>query len=40
VTARTAKAVSYQNRGGATKVNFKGTDLLPNARGEAKVESK
>ena len=39
VTARTAKAVSYQNRGGATKVNFRGTDLLPNARGEAKVES-
>jgi outer membrane protein OmpA-like peptidoglycan-associated protein len=40
VTARTAKAVSYQNRSGATKINFRGTDLLPNARGEAKVESK
>src|SRR5580765_7227770 len=40
VTARTAKAVSYQNRGGATKVDFRGTDLLPNSRGEAKVESK
>ena len=40
VTARTAKAVSYQHRNGATKVDFRGTDLLPNARGEAKVESK
>ena len=40
VTARTAKAVSYQHRNGATKIDFRGTDLLPNARGEAKVESK
>jgi len=40
VTARTAKAVNYQHRGGATKIDFKGTDLLPGARGEAKVESK
>jgi outer membrane protein OmpA-like peptidoglycan-associated protein len=39
VTSRTAKAVSYQHRGGATKVNFVGTDLLPGSRGEAKVES-
>ncbi len=40
VTARTAKAVNYRHRGGATKINFKGTDLLEKARGEAKVESK
>lgn len=40
VTARTAKAISYQHRSGATKVDFRGTDLLPGARGEAKVESK
>ena len=40
VTARTAKAISYQHRSGSTKVDFRGTDLLPNARGEAKVESK
>ncbi len=40
VTARTAKAVSYQHRSGATKIDFKGTELLPSARGEAKVESK
>jgi outer membrane protein OmpA-like peptidoglycan-associated protein len=40
VTARTAKAVSYRHRSGATKIDFRGTELLPNARGEAKVESK
>jgi outer membrane protein OmpA-like peptidoglycan-associated protein len=40
VTARTAKAINYQHRSGATKIDFKGTELLPNARGEAKVESK
>src|SRR5690349_2083196 len=40
VTARTAKAVNYQHRSGATKINFRGTDLLPGSRGEAKVESK
>ena len=40
VTARTAKAINYQHRSGATKVDFRGTELLPKARGEAKVESK
>ncbi len=40
VTARTAKAVNYQHRSGATKIDFRGTELLPKARGEAKVESK
>ena len=40
VTGRTAKAINYQHRSGATKIDFKGTDLLPGARGEAKVESK
>jgi len=40
VTARTAKAINYQHRSGATKIDFKGTDLLPAAHGEAKVESK
>jgi outer membrane protein OmpA-like peptidoglycan-associated protein len=40
VTERTAKAVNYKNRGGATKIDFRGTELLPRARGEAKVESK
>lgn len=40
VTARTMKAINYQHRSGATMVGFRGTDLLPGARGEAKVESK
>ena len=39
-TSRTAKAVNYRHRGGATKIDFRGNQLLPNARGEAKVESK
>ena len=40
VTSRTAKAVNYQHRSGATKIDFRGTELLAKARGEAKVESK
>ena len=40
VTARTTKAINYQHRSGATKINFRGTELLPKSRGEAKVESK
>jgi outer membrane protein OmpA-like peptidoglycan-associated protein len=37
---RTTKAVNYNHRGGATKVDFEGTPLLPDARGEARVQSK
>jgi outer membrane protein OmpA-like peptidoglycan-associated protein len=40
VTERTAKAINYQHRGSATKIDFRGTDLMPGSRGEAKVESK
>src|SRR6266853_4704595 len=40
VTERTAKAISYQHRSGATKIDFRGTPLVPNAHGEAKVEGK
>ena len=40
VTARTTKAISYRHRSGATKIDFRGTELLPDARGEAKIESK
>lgn len=40
VTERTAKAISYRNRSGATKIDFGGTALMPAAHGEAKVESK
>jgi outer membrane protein OmpA-like peptidoglycan-associated protein len=40
VVSRTAKAVNYRHRSGATKVDFAGTALMPAAKGEAKVESK
>ncbi|MGB6684357.1 MAG: hypothetical protein WBH24_11995, partial [Candidatus Acidiferrum sp.] len=40
VVSRTAEAVSYKHRGGSTHVDFQGTDLMPSATGEAKVESK
>ena len=40
VVSRTTRAVSYRHRSGATKINFQGTDLMPSAAGEAKVESK
>ena len=40
VIERTTKAINYRNRGGATKVDFRGTLLLPKSHGEAKVESK
>jgi len=39
-TARTAKAINYKHRSGATKIDFRGTSLLPGSRGEAKVEGK
>jgi outer membrane protein OmpA-like peptidoglycan-associated protein len=40
VVSRTTRAVSYRHRSGATKIDFLGTDLMPGAAGEAKVESK
>jgi len=40
VVSRSTKAINYRNRGGATKIDFRGTPLLPKASGEAKVESK
>jgi outer membrane protein OmpA-like peptidoglycan-associated protein len=40
VIERTTKAVNYNHRSGATKIDFQGTLLLPKARGEARVESK
>jgi outer membrane protein OmpA-like peptidoglycan-associated protein len=40
VTERTTKAVNYRNRGGSTEVSFRGTDLMPDVEGHAKVESK
>jgi outer membrane protein OmpA-like peptidoglycan-associated protein len=40
VVSRTTRAVSYRHRSGATRIDFQGTDLMPAAAGEAKVESK
>jgi outer membrane protein OmpA-like peptidoglycan-associated protein len=40
IVERTAKAINYQHRNGATTIDFSGTPLMPTARGEAKVESK
>ena len=40
VVTRTTKAVDYRHRGGSTKVDLRGTDLMPRATGEAKVQSK
>jgi outer membrane protein OmpA-like peptidoglycan-associated protein len=40
VTARTMKAVNYRHRSGATRIDFRGTDLLPASHGEARVASK
>ena len=37
---RTTKAINYQHRSGATKIDFTGTPLLAKASGEAKVETK
>jgi outer membrane protein OmpA-like peptidoglycan-associated protein len=40
VVERTARAINYRHRGGSTTIDFKGTQQLLAARGEAKVESK
>lgn len=40
VVARTTKAINYRHRSGSTKIDFQGTSLLPNARGNAEVASK
>jgi outer membrane protein OmpA-like peptidoglycan-associated protein len=39
VVSRTTKAINYHHRTGSTKIDFRGTELMPTARGEAKVES-
>ena len=36
---RELDAVNYLNRSGSTKINFVGTELLPQAKGEAKVNA-
>jgi outer membrane protein OmpA-like peptidoglycan-associated protein len=39
VTSRTVRAVNYHNRQGTTHIDFRGTALLPDARGEASVSA-
>src|SRR5579872_4177402 len=39
VTTRTVEAVNYRHHGAATKVDFRGTDLMPAANGQASVKS-
>ena len=40
VVSRSVQAVNYQHRSGASKLDFAGTDLMPSANGEAKVNSR
>src|SRR5438552_7336356 len=40
VVARTTKAINYNHRSGSTNIGFHGTALMPQAHGEARVESK
>jgi outer membrane protein OmpA-like peptidoglycan-associated protein len=39
VVARTTQAVNYLHRGGSTKIDFRGTALMPQGKGDATVES-
>jgi outer membrane protein OmpA-like peptidoglycan-associated protein len=40
VVARTIKAINYRHRSGETEVGFRGTSLMPEAIGDAGVQSK
>jgi outer membrane protein OmpA-like peptidoglycan-associated protein len=40
VYGRTTKAVNYRHRGGSTIVDFRGTDLMPEVGGHAKVDGR
>ena len=40
VVDRTLPAINYFHRSGTTKIGFAGTSLLPDAKGEAKVDSR
>ncbi len=39
VVSRTVKAVNYHHRTGTTPIDFRGTELMPAARGDARVSS-
>lgn len=40
IVSRTTPAVKYEHRSGSTNIGFQGTNLMPGASGEAKVDSK
>jgi len=40
VVSRTVKAINYHHRMGSTNVDFRGTELMPEARGDARVDSR
>jgi outer membrane protein OmpA-like peptidoglycan-associated protein len=40
VVSRTTKAINYNHRSGSTPLDFRGTELMPAARGHATVDSK
>ncbi len=40
VVSRSVEAVNYRDHNGSTKIDFRGTSLMPDAYGEAKVDSK
>ena len=40
VVSRNVQAVNYEHRSGSSKLDFVGTDLMPSANGEAKVNSR
>ena len=40
VVERTTKAINYRHRSGSTPIDFRGTPLMPDAKGEAIVNSK
>ena len=40
VVSRTTQAINYRHRSGNTRIDFQGTNLLPDARGTAQVASK
>jgi outer membrane protein OmpA-like peptidoglycan-associated protein len=39
VVSRTIAAINYHHRSGMTQIDFRGTELMPRARGEARVDS-
>ena len=39
VVARSVSAINYHHRSGTTHIDFRGTELMPPARGEARVDS-